>query len=166
MHGKHFSYQVVSLPRYPPSPHGFGGKFKCCLLVQKIDYQIWILRHSVKFVTKWKIFVYYFMPYLTLWEPAYDVFVPRFWPKTSSFRLPYQRHSSSADCSRELFKVSKESASLLACTQKKFFGWGLQIFCEWRHKWSSFWIILADVTGPRTQPLKRPKYFAEVFIRN
>jgi len=26
---------------------------------------------------------------LTLWEPAYDIFVPRFWPKTSSFWLHY-----------------------------------------------------------------------------
>jgi len=23
--------------------------------------------------------------------------------------------------------------------EKNFFGWGLWIFCEWRHKWSSFW---------------------------
>ena len=37
----------------------------------------------------------------TLWEPAYDILVPRFRPKTS-FSLPYQRHSSSADCVREL----------------------------------------------------------------
>jgi len=38
--------------------------------------------------------------YLTLWEPAYEYVVPRFQPKTSSFRLYYQCHSSSADCSR------------------------------------------------------------------
>ena len=37
---------------------------------------------------------------LTLWEPAYDIFVLRFRPKNSSFRLPYQRPSSSADCAR------------------------------------------------------------------
>jgi len=28
--------------------------------------------------------------------------------KNSSFRLPYQRSSSSADCARELFKGSKQ----------------------------------------------------------
>ena len=36
---------------------------------------------------------------------------------------------------------------------KKFFGWGLQIFCEWCQKWSSFWVILAHVTWPRAQLL-------------
>jgi len=32
--------------------------------------------------------------------------------KNSSFRLPYQRPSSSADCTRELFNGSNGSASL------------------------------------------------------
>jgi len=66
--------------------------------------------------------------FLTLWEPAYDICVPRFRPKTSSFRLPHQRLSSFADCARELFKGSKGSASLLVGTQKNFFGWGLRVF--------------------------------------
>ena len=65
---------------------------------------------------------------LTLWEPAYDVFIPRFQPKTSSFRLPYQRCSSSADCARELFKSSNRSASLPVCTRKKFFWLGVADF--------------------------------------
>jgi len=43
--------------------------------------------------------------------------------------------------------------SLLVCTWKKFFGWGLRFFCEWRDKWSSFWAILAHVIGPAAQPL-------------
>jgi len=63
-------------------------------------------------------------------EPAYDAIVPRFQPKTSSFRLPYQRRSSSADSVRELFKGSNGSASLLVCNGKNFFGWELRIFCE------------------------------------
>jgi len=90
---------------------------------------------------------------LTLWEPAYDIIVPRFRPKTSSFQLPYQRHNSSADCARDLFKASNGLASLLVSTRKKIFGWGLRIFCEWRHKWSSLWVILAHVTWPKAQPL-------------
>ena len=90
---------------------------------------------------------------LTLWEPVYDIFVPRFYPKNSSFWLPYQHHSSSAGCARELFKGLDGSASLLVCTRKNFFGWGLQIFCEWRHKWSDFGVILAHVARPRAQPL-------------
>ena len=32
---------------------------------------------------------------------------------------------------------------------KKFFGWGMRIFCEW----SSFRVILAHVARPRAQPL-------------
>jgi len=73
--------------------------------------------------------------------------------KNSSFPLPYQRPSSSADCTRELFKGSNGSESLVDCTRKKFFGWGLWIFCDWRHEWSSFGVILAHVAWPRAQPL-------------
>jgi len=90
---------------------------------------------------------------LTLWEPACDIFIPRFRPKNSSFWLPYQRPSSFADCARELFKSSNGSASLLVCTWKKFFDWGLWIFCDWHHKWSSFGVILAYVAWARAQPL-------------
>jgi len=50
--------------------------------------------------------------------------------KNSSFWLPYQRPSSSVDCARELFKGSNRSASLVDCTRKKFFGWGVRIFCD------------------------------------
>jgi len=50
--------------------------------------------------------------------------------KNSSFRLPYQHPSSVADCARELFKVSNRSASLVDSTRKKFFYWGMQIFCD------------------------------------
>jgi len=45
--------------------------------------------------------------------------------KNSSFRLPYQRHSSSADCARELFKGSNGSASLVDYTRKNFLVGGL-----------------------------------------
>ena len=27
----------------------------------------------------------------------------------------------------------------------------MRIFCDWRHKWSSFWVILAHVSWPRAQ---------------
>jgi len=59
--------------------------------------------------------------------------------------MPYQRPSSSADCARELFKGSNGSASLVDCTRKKIFGWGLRIFCDWRHNevvLGSFWLML------------------------
>jgi len=35
---------------------------------------------------------------LTPWKPGYNIFIVRNRPKTSSSRLPYQRHSSCADC--------------------------------------------------------------------
>ena len=91
----------------------------------------------------------------TLWEPVCDIFVQYFdfGLKTSSFRLPYQRPSSSADCARELFKGSNGSASLVDCTRNKICWLGVRIFCDWRHKWSSFRVILAHVAWPRAQPL-------------
>jgi len=46
----------------------------------------------------------------TLWLPFNEYIVPGFQPKTSSFRLPYQRHSSSANCTRELFMSSNRPA--------------------------------------------------------
>jgi len=59
--------------------------------------------------------------FLTLWQPVYEYIVPGFRPKTSSFWLPYQRHSTSADCAIELLKGSNRSASLLVYTRKKIF---------------------------------------------
>jgi len=50
--------------------------------------------------------------------------------KNSSFRLPYQRPSSSANCARELFNGSNGLASLVDCTRKKLFAWGVWVFCE------------------------------------
>jgi len=72
--------------------------------------------------------------------------------KNSSFRLLYQRPSSSADCARELFKGSNGSASLLVCTRKRFFWLELRIYCEWCHKWSSlgsFWLMLPGLRPNR-----------------
>jgi len=74
-------------------------------------------------VVFWYLIVYFLLNFglhrvsprsmrLTLWEPTYYIFVLRFQPKNSSFRLPYQRLSSSADCARELFKGSNGSTSL------------------------------------------------------
>jgi len=54
----------------------------------------------------------------------------RFSQKNSSFWLPYQRPSFSADCARELFNGSNGSANLVDCTRKKNFAWGVRVFCE------------------------------------
>jgi len=70
--------------------------------------------------------------------------------KNSSFRLPYQRPSSSADCARELFKGSNGLASLVDCTLKKFFGWGCGFFVTdviSEVVLGSFWLMLPGL-GP------------------
>jgi len=99
-------------------------------------------------LSTWVKLSYSSATYLTLREPVYDTFVPRFRPKNSSFRLPYQRHSSSADCARELFKGSNKSASLLVCTRKKFFGWGCRFFVSdiiIEVVLGSFWLMLSGL---------------------
>jgi len=58
----------------------------------------------------------------------------RIWPNSSCFQLTYQLHNSPSDCGRELFKPSKDSASLQVCNEKKFLVWGFRFFCEWCHK--------------------------------
>jgi len=45
--------------------------------------------------------------------------------------------NSGAESGRELFKGSKDVVSLLVCTWKKIFGWGLRIFWEWCQKWKT-----------------------------
>jgi len=62
--------------------------------------------------------------HLTLWNQRTIYSYFDFGLKNSSFRLPYQRPNSSADCTRELFKGSNRSTSLV----KKFFGWGSAFF--------------------------------------
>ena len=50
-------------------------------------------------------------------------------------------------------KVSKNAYSLVDCTRKKFFSWGLRVGCEWRHKWRTFRRPWLTLPGPRRQPL-------------
>ena len=50
-------------------------------------------------------------------------------------------------------KSSKDVASLVACKQKNFFGWGVRIFCEWRHKWRTFRPAWPTSLGPGLKPL-------------
>ena len=84
---------------------------------------------------------------LTPWRP---LGFSDFWKKNSSFRLPYQRPSSSADCARELFNGL---ASLVDYTRKKFFWLGVWVFCEWHHKWRTFKPPWPTLSGPGRQLL-------------
>ena len=56
-------------------------------------------------------------------------------------------------CSTDPVKVSKDVASLLVSTRKKFFCLGLRFFCEWRHKWRTFRPLWPTLPGPGRQPL-------------
>jgi len=60
---------------------------------------------------------------------------------------------SSLVCSTDLVKVSKDAASLLVCTRKKIFCFGVRVFCEWRHKWRTFRPPWPTLPGPGCQPL-------------
>jgi len=57
-------------------------------------------------------------------------------------------------CSTDPVKVSKDTASLLVCTWYNLFAWGLQVFCEWRHKWRTFRPPWPTLPGPERQPLR------------
>jgi len=64
------------------------------------------------------------------------------------FHTTLQPHNLPVDCARELFKLSKDTASLQAFNEKKFV---FVCFYEWHHKWSRFLAILAQVTYPWAQ---------------
>jgi len=70
-------------------------------------------------------------------------------PKTSSFQLSYQRHNSSADCARELFKLSKDLASLLVCDEKKLLVGGCGFVVSDITTKVVFWLMLLGLGSNR-----------------
>jgi len=64
-----------------------------------------------------------------------------------------RRNFSGPVCSTDPVKVSKDTASLLVRTRKKFFAWGLRDFCEWHHKRRTFRPPWPTLPGPGRQPL-------------
>jgi len=53
----------------------------------------------------------------------------------------------------DLVEALKDVASLLDCTRKKIFFLGMQVFCEWSHKWRTFRPPWTTLPGPGRQPL-------------
>jgi len=49
--------------------------------------------------------------------------------------------------------VKRRGKSSHLHSKKKIFGWGLQIFCEWHHKWKAFRPPWPTLPGPGHQPL-------------
>jgi len=64
---------------------------------------------------------------LTLWRPAG---FGDFQKKTPKRMWLAQEFLQSGMFYRPGLKVSKDAASLLVSTRKKFFAWGVQLFCE------------------------------------
>jgi len=91
-----------------------------------IFIQIVLISHMESVTSEMVLFFQMVIPFLASRRTIYSYF--DFGLRNSSFQFPYQRHSSSADYARELFKGSNGSASLLDCTRKKFFGSKLRIF--------------------------------------
>ena len=76
-----------------------------------------------------------------------------FHTRTTRSHVALHAHNSGVESGRELFKGSKDTESLLVCTQNKFFDLGLQIFCEWRHKWRTFRPPWRTSPDPGCKPL-------------
>jgi len=76
----------------------------------------------------------------------------RGWPTWSVWATwcSWARHHVGDPCAKELFKPSKDAASLVACNEKKT---EVLFFCGWCHTWDSFLAILVQVTWPGAQPL-------------
>jgi len=66
----------------------------------------------------------------------------------------------------DLVEVSKNVANLVVCTRKKTFWLGSASFCEWCHKWRTFW---PTSPGPGRQPLDgsmSPKLLLETRLQS
>ena len=85
-----------------------------------------------------------------IWRPAG---FGDFRAKTIGFHVTLRTRNSDAESGGDLFKGSKDAASLLVCTRKKLFGLGVQIFCEWRRKWRAFRPHWPTSPGPGLKPL-------------
>jgi len=70
------------------------------------------------------------------------------WTRVHLLAKPLQLYNSSVDCPRELFKPSKDSASLLACNEKYFFGFRYRFFVGCVINVVGFWSFWLRSPGP------------------
>jgi len=73
--------------------------------------------------------------------------------KTAGLHVALRQNFSGLVSAADLVKNLKDSASLVVCTRKKFFDWGMWIFCEWRHQWSTFRLPWPISAVPEPKPL-------------
>jgi len=58
--------------------------------------------------------------------------------KTAGLHVALCENSSGPVSATDLVKSIKNWTHLVVSTWKKFFAWGVRVFCEWRHKWRTF----------------------------
>ena len=148
---KHY-YQNKSCQGESRTENHWHSRRKCYRCVTKKVPLVWQTQHFVRTtsVMRGRSITTTIFFCLTLLEPSG---FGDFRKKNSSFQLPFQHPSSSAHCARELFSGSNGSTSLVDRTRKKIFAWGVWFFCEWHHKWRTFWPPWPIFPGPGRQPL-------------
>jgi len=66
------------------------------------------------------------LPITLLREAAFGDFQE----KNTKTHVALRKNLSGLVCATNPVKSSKDAANLLACTRKKIFCWGVQVFCE------------------------------------
>jgi len=142
-------------------PGWVGSVYSCCArghqfglimfaLALLIEMPLLIFKISLSSQSFFGALLMYIVAVCTLLTPWRLGGFGNFRKKNSSFRLPYQRLSSSADCARELFNGSNGSASLVDCTRKKILPGGCRFFMSdviSEVVLGSFWLMLPGL-GP------------------
>jgi len=74
--------------------------------------------------------------------------------KTTALHVALRGNFSGLVSATDTVKGLEDSAKSCSLQyEKKFFGWGVQIFCEWRHKWRTFRPPWPTSPGPGPKPL-------------
>jgi len=73
--------------------------------------------------------------------------------KNTEMHVTLRRNFSCSVSATDLVETSKDAASLLDCTWKKTFWLGVQLLCDWCHKWRAFRAPSPTLPGPGRQPL-------------
>jgi len=83
---------------------------------------------------------------------VYEIFILRNHALNHYFYTTLQLHNSPVDCARQLFKPSKDAASLWACNEKKFDFWVFSFFVSDLISGVDIWPFWLRLPGPGHQP--------------
>jgi len=73
--------------------------------------------------------------------------------KTADSHMALRGNISAPVQVTNLVKASKDAASFVVCTRKKFFAWGVRVCCVWCHKCRTFRPPRSTLPDPGRQPL-------------